>query len=554
MPLRFVNPNFHVILIHYPLGVFMLGVTLEFLSFLWRRSTLRVAAKYMIVLGALLSLPAATSGIWALADVQKQGVTPARYEFLRNHVIFEGGAAIAATILAVIAIGASDRWRRRLYFPLLVGFMAVGGGFVIGSWFGGETVYQQGTSVGIIKVETAHNDDDEIIKDASGKPVQQLKLIKEATPPDLKDDKGNYKYGTVVNYYLGGATQLHLLGAGFAFAFAMGALGLSIRRLHATPAVLVTTVGTTASGQVYAQPRRVTDDVVARSIVSDPPVEPIEARVPCGRLWLLTALVVMMAFGVGYWTQTKSNALTAQGWNSYIGDLQRQYKEHKVTRDVAHAGLGAAFILLALIFSLLAWLAPRRSFLVGFFGLLLVLVISTQTWLGVLMTFNSEGESLTKFEWADEGKPTTPSPAADLKDKVDTAAEKVKAGAHEAGDAVKDKVKELERDVAPATAPTTKPAEVPPVMPTPQRAPAGSTEPAMPAKPSPEPPAPTAPAPTTPAPTAPTPTPEPAPPAPAPSIPTPEPAPTKPAPAPEATGAAPSEPSPPPPTPPTDQK
>ena len=33
---EFINPNWHVILIHYPLGVFMLGMLLEVLLLVFR--------------------------------------------------------------------------------------------------------------------------------------------------------------------------------------------------------------------------------------------------------------------------------------------------------------------------------------------------------------------------------------------------------------------------------------------------------------------------------------------------------------------------------------
>ena len=49
----FINPNFHVILVHLPLGVFLLGVLIELLSFMYRRSTLSVAGRWMVLLGAL---------------------------------------------------------------------------------------------------------------------------------------------------------------------------------------------------------------------------------------------------------------------------------------------------------------------------------------------------------------------------------------------------------------------------------------------------------------------------------------------------------------------
>jgi hypothetical protein len=35
---EFIHPNWHVILIHLPLGLLGVGVVIELLSFLWRRS------------------------------------------------------------------------------------------------------------------------------------------------------------------------------------------------------------------------------------------------------------------------------------------------------------------------------------------------------------------------------------------------------------------------------------------------------------------------------------------------------------------------------------
>ena len=106
-----INPNFHVILIHYPLGVFVLGVVLELLGFFWGRgSRVKVAARWMIVLGALLTLPSATSGIYALSDIKEnQGFTDARYTFMRLHVIYMGIASLLAVFCGFfVYIGASD--------------------------------------------------------------------------------------------------------------------------------------------------------------------------------------------------------------------------------------------------------------------------------------------------------------------------------------------------------------------------------------------------------------------------------------------------------------
>lgn len=50
---QFISPNWHVILIHYPLGLLAVGILIEFFSFLgWRRSGFRTAGRWMILLGA----------------------------------------------------------------------------------------------------------------------------------------------------------------------------------------------------------------------------------------------------------------------------------------------------------------------------------------------------------------------------------------------------------------------------------------------------------------------------------------------------------------------
>ena len=67
-----IQPNLHIAIVHFPIALLVVGVLLETFSFLgWRRSTLRVAARWMILLGAVLSAPTATSGIYALSDVNQ---------------------------------------------------------------------------------------------------------------------------------------------------------------------------------------------------------------------------------------------------------------------------------------------------------------------------------------------------------------------------------------------------------------------------------------------------------------------------------------------------
>lgn len=394
MPLRFVNPNLHVILIHYPLGVFVLGVFLELFSFLWKRSSIRVAARWMIVIGALLSLPSATSGIYALYDVKtNQGLDDARYHMLRLHVIFMGIASILAVSCAVTALGTSDAWRKKLYLPLLGGVVIAWGLMVVGAWNGGETIYQHGTAVAPIKVE----------RSSENGQVTYTTVLNPLPPEEKHSLK---EYDSVVEYYVGGDLQQHVVVSGFAFAAAMGALGLSIRRLTTSRAaaddealVLAARAATVGADS----PRRVTDDLsLIRSFnpetsLEDDAGDAGAARVPSGRWWLLAALLLLTTAALGYWVMAEKDVFNSAGWESFRSNLKAKGDAFAVTRHLAHAVLGGALVLVALIFAALAAWAPRRPLLLTFFATLMVLLIAAQVWIGIALSFNGEGP-LTHFK------------------------------------------------------------------------------------------------------------------------------------------------------------
>ena len=71
MQTQFIIPNFHVILIHYPLALIGVGLLIELFAFLWRRSTFRLAGRWMLLLGILSLVPAATSGLQAMSQVNR---------------------------------------------------------------------------------------------------------------------------------------------------------------------------------------------------------------------------------------------------------------------------------------------------------------------------------------------------------------------------------------------------------------------------------------------------------------------------------------------------
>ena len=69
---KLVTPNWHVIFIHYPLALLTLGTLIELFSFMWRTSGFRAAGRWMILLGAVFSVPAVTTGMYAFRDAVSQ--------------------------------------------------------------------------------------------------------------------------------------------------------------------------------------------------------------------------------------------------------------------------------------------------------------------------------------------------------------------------------------------------------------------------------------------------------------------------------------------------
>ena len=122
---EFIHPNWHVILIHFPLGLLGTGIIVELLSFLWRRSGFRIAGHWMILIGSLLCIPAATTGIYAFRDtVVQPGVssgddvwndtaakshwTADQWRLMTNHVKYAAIGSVICALGAVFYLAASE--------------------------------------------------------------------------------------------------------------------------------------------------------------------------------------------------------------------------------------------------------------------------------------------------------------------------------------------------------------------------------------------------------------------------------------------------------------
>jgi uncharacterized membrane protein len=102
----------HVVLIHFPIALFIGGVALDFAAQWTKRETLRFAAYTNLLLAALMALPAVATGLvawqWALEGHRIRGI-------LRLHMVF--GLASTAVIWAVWCIHFRARARAEGVLP-----------------------------------------------------------------------------------------------------------------------------------------------------------------------------------------------------------------------------------------------------------------------------------------------------------------------------------------------------------------------------------------------------------------------------------------------------
>lgn len=350
-----IHPNWHVVLIHYPLALLTAGLAIELFSFLYRHASVRVAGRWMLLIGALACLPTATSGLYAYYDTVRyagQGevsmepggeawyqltraagdrLTQAQRDDLNHHVWRTGSGTIILLLGVIPYLGASDRWRRRLYFPCLLLVSFAVGVMVWGAWYAGESVNTRGTAM-----------------------------------------KWNATAGGVVVPPL----QMHVVLAGLTIALAVGALGLSVRKLSLRES------GAKPRSDFGRPVEELADaDVPAvqvKMIVISEPVHP-------GRFWVIAAVLGLATAAAGVWVAGAS-------WEQ-IQPLLGQ------PRDLAHICLGVSIVLLALVLGALTRWGDGRRWLIATVATLLLVAVAAQAWVGILLMYDGsdKGSSLVRF-------------------------------------------------------------------------------------------------------------------------------------------------------------
>lgn len=401
MQSELITPNLHVALIHFPLAMLSIGVTIEFFSFLWPRSTFRVAGRWMILLGALAAIPATFSGIYAFKAIAQTNMDanwhdlkesspilsqPAVWNMLRRHTLYQAIASAVAVFVVMIWLGASDRVRKSLHVLMVLILVGVVGAMVYGSWFGGEMVYHKAVAV-----------------DLTTQPTESAET---PTTMPIKWTDGPTKYEMWFP-----PIELHIIMAGVCTAFAVAAIGLSFRRLHTAVDPMDEPIVTVSHETMAPRTHAAAVDLV-RSF--NPGMDlSLRPHIPAGRFWMLTFLLALITTLGGLFViardadilkdiTQKPNQTATLLWNQIKpsdgeGASKAGEKSTKNYRHFAHAVAGSAIVILPIVLALLVRFAPREKIILSIVTFLLIVAVGLQVWFGILLWLDTPEGPLTNY-------------------------------------------------------------------------------------------------------------------------------------------------------------
>lgn len=392
-----IKPNAHVALVHFPIALLVVGVAIEVFSFLgWRRSSLRLAGRWMILLGAAFGVPVAFSGLYALSDVYH--ATPNHeqlyYQF-RAHLGSTSLAVLLALAVVTTWIGSSDRMRHILHWPavlLLIGSVAL---TMYGAHLGGDLVYLHGAGV-----EASATIPENLTEPAEA-PAEVATIapttVATTTMPSTSDSIGT----KIAN--AAPPLQSHLILAGIAFALAVLSLGVSSRGMMERNFLRDrAAIGEERSaGEVIAASSEFSAARAYEQIHAGDSLEQIQG-VRVAPVAVFATWFALATAAVGYWY------LARESDASSFGEVWKQIADHSLnegrflTRRLLHVITGVSIAILPLVILGIARFIPRARIVWLVFTILLLAALTLQVWLGSLMMFDSTMAGGPVTRWSGE--------------------------------------------------------------------------------------------------------------------------------------------------------
>lgn len=368
---HFVEPNLHAALVHFPIALLSMGLLIELITLaVGRRSGLREAGRWMILLGSITALGTAVSGLVAwkqLASIGADESAMAWNEILatsplaKDAEVFESvtehrNAGLVGTAICLCAsllfLAGSDTIRRLLYLPLLAA-LVVGVGFMLSTAHeGGELVYEHGLGV---KLDLAAGHDDA----ADSEEDDAFAL----TPFD--------------------ATQIHVVAGSLAVGLTLTALAANFRAV--------------ARARAARFVRRPEDDDI-----ETPAETPVTT--PSSSVWLAAFVLSTLAFAGGFvLLGVESETTSLRELWSMIGDDN----PNELSRRELHTFAGIALVIAPLWLALAARVARRGVLLLLIHSLLVIAVVGVQVWIGALLLLDGPIGPKNDFNGTDAVSPVT---------------------------------------------------------------------------------------------------------------------------------------------------
>jgi len=361
-----IRPNFHAVLVHFPIALLVIGTLIEALSFLgWRRSSVRVAARWMILFGALGSFAATFSGLYALREMAgvsagSDGVLTwselrasnllsnnVTSDLMFDHLWLGIGASAGAMLIVMIWIGACDRSRKVFHVPFVLLLLCVVGVTIMAAREGGEAVYEHG--VGVSRTID--------VADASTKPAYALVDI---VPP----------------------IQLHVTLAGLAIGLTLVSIATSWR---ATVELRRPTLPPLRQEQEAA--------LIAAELDPDPIVI---GRAPAGRAWLMSFLLLLLTASAGVWFLAHDSGSWA--WSNLKTQIADVPSTESPERRYVHAIAGAALLVVPLAFAFFSRVARRSRLMIFLMLPATIALLIVQVWVGCLLLLDTPDGPTFKFQ------------------------------------------------------------------------------------------------------------------------------------------------------------
>ena len=382
-----INPNWHVILVHYPLALLTLGVVIEVLALLWRKSTARAAAKWMILLGTLSMVPTVTTGLYAFKDAasgastQPDGTwdqlksnsqwTSEQWTFMKRHITWQAAATGICLVVVLMYLASSDAWRRGLHVPLLAMLIIAVAMASGGAYWSGEAVYRHGVAVAPQSTENT------VGTAVSGN--ESMRHMSDKLSP----------------------LQLHLLLGGLTVAAVWVAFGLTFRKWSMDP-----------QGWEEEAPPEVREREERLMIAVPPPParmpgamkqdELKESKVYPARFWVLALVLALLTAAAGVWytegtdftsVRTARNMLTHGASSEARAAMSLGQKQL-----LYHILLGSAVVVLPLLLAALTRFTRSRV-ITGLFAMVLLSAVGLQVWMGVLLLYQLPFKGWVNLTW-----------------------------------------------------------------------------------------------------------------------------------------------------------